>query len=64
MLLALRGRQALAAYLYLLPAYWLLMAVACLRAIAELVVQDAAGSNIVSKATVTSLDSIESLRRR
>jgi hypothetical protein len=35
--LALRGRQALTAYLYLLPLYWLLMALACLRAGVELV---------------------------
>jgi cellulose synthase/poly-beta-1,6-N-acetylglucosamine synthase-like glycosyltransferase len=37
--LAFRGREALAAYLYLLPLYWLLMALACLLAVAELMVK-------------------------
>jgi cellulose synthase/poly-beta-1,6-N-acetylglucosamine synthase-like glycosyltransferase len=34
--LALRGRRALAGFLYLLPLYWLLMTAACLLAMAEL----------------------------
>jgi cellulose synthase/poly-beta-1,6-N-acetylglucosamine synthase-like glycosyltransferase len=35
--LTLRGRRGLMGFLYLLPFYWLLMAVACLIAVAELV---------------------------
>lgn len=37
--LALRGRETLGTYLYLMPLYWLLMGLACLFAVAELVVK-------------------------